>query len=67
MSATFGAGALRLAALASRTFGWRPDEFWAATPAELLTALGRAAPDPGTLLDRATLQRLMDLDNDRPG
>lgn len=33
-----------LAHAASRTLGWRPDEFWTATPAELVMAL----VEPGT-------------------
>ena len=35
----FGAGARRLAGLAARLLGWRPTEFWAATPAELAAAI----------------------------
>lgn len=31
----FAAAAARLAGQAGVLFGWRPDEFWAATPAEL--------------------------------
>lgn len=31
---SFGDAALRLMALMARLCGWRPDEFWAATPAE---------------------------------
>jgi hypothetical protein len=31
----FSDGAGRLAGLAGALLGWRPDEFWAATPAEL--------------------------------
>ena len=42
MSAGFAAGAGRLAALAARHLGWRPGEFWAATPAELALSLGQA-------------------------
>ena len=37
---TLGQRATGLAGLASRLLGWRPDEFWGATPAELATALG---------------------------
>ena len=33
--AEFAATAARLAGQAGVLFGWRPDEFWAATPAEL--------------------------------
>lgn len=31
----FAIAATRLAGLAGALFGWRPDDFWAATPAEL--------------------------------
>ncbi len=31
----FGARATMLCGLAARVLGWRPGEFWAATPAEL--------------------------------
>jgi uncharacterized phage protein (TIGR02216 family) len=45
----FSDAAARLAGLAGALLGWRPDEFWRATPAELagvLAALngGEAAP-----------------------
>ena len=39
----FSEAAARLAGLAGALLGWRPDEFWRATPAELaavLVALG---------------------------
>ena len=41
---TFSQSAARLAGLAARALGWRPGEFWAATPAEL--ALSLAADEP---------------------
>jgi uncharacterized phage protein (TIGR02216 family) len=34
----FGEQAVVLAGLSARLLGWRPDEFWAATPAELAAA-----------------------------
>ena len=37
----FAAGASRLAALAGVLLGWRPEEFWRATPAELACVLAR--------------------------
>lgn len=40
----FGKAAARLAGLAAQALGWRPAEFWAATPAELALSLG--VPDP---------------------
>ncbi|MBV9529254.1 phage tail assembly chaperone [Sphingomonas sp.] len=39
MTAKFGNAASRLCGAASTLLGWRPDEFWNATPAELATAL----------------------------
>ena len=53
-----------LCGLAARVLGWRPHEFWASTPAELVAALGLSSPgtaDPG--IDRETLQRLMEHDH----
>lgn len=61
MSASFGRAALRLSGLAARCLGWRPAEFWAATPAELAAAL--APPDAAILLDRAEFTRLMEQDD----
>ena len=43
MSGRFADTAARLAALAARVLGWRPGEFWAATPAELALSLGTGA------------------------
>lgn len=40
MSATFGEAAAALSGVTARLLGWRPDEFWRATPAELVSALG---------------------------
>ena len=37
---SFGERAVGLAGLAARALGWRPDEFWRATPAEMAAALG---------------------------
>lgn len=58
--ARFGPRAVTLAGLAARLLGWRPAEFWAATPAELYTAL--APPPPDAPLARTDLNRLMELD-----
>ena len=60
----FGAGALRLSGYAARILGWRPGEFWNATPAELAAALsvpeGGAHPKP---LSRDEFNRLMEQHN----
>ena len=55
--AAFGNAAARLNSAASVLLGWRPDEFWNATPAELALALappGDACEAP----DRATIDAL---------
>lgn len=41
---TFAQAAARLAGLTARALGWRPAEFWAATPAELALSLGTDEP-----------------------
>lgn len=61
---TFGDGARRLAGLVPRVLGWRPDEFWNATPAEL-AAIFEAPPEPGAApLSRGELAALMEQDCD---
>lgn len=63
MAQRFGPGAGRLAGMAGRWLGWRPDEFWRATPAELAAVLtpeaDAAAPVP---LSRDEFNRLMERD-----
>jgi len=66
MSQRFGPGALRLAGLAARLLGWRPDDFWHATPAELVSILSPEAQH-GQPLARHDLNRMMERDNDRSG
>lgn len=48
MSATFADAAVKLAGVAGVALGWRPDEFWCATPAELATVLLALRGDAGT-------------------
>ena len=47
----FSAASARLAGLAGALLGWRPEEFWSATPAELAAVLdalsGSATPAAG--------------------
>ena len=54
----FGEAAVRLCGGAARVLGWRPSEFWLATPAELSACLGPAdeADDP---VSRETLAELL--------
>jgi Phage tail assembly chaperone protein, TAC len=64
MSRTFGAGAVQLAGLTGRLLGWRPHEFWRATPAELAAILTPGLEAPGAPT-RSDLLRLMEADDDR--
>ncbi len=43
----FAARARRLAGLAGRLFGWAPETFWSATPAELGALVDAMAGDGG--------------------
>jgi hypothetical protein len=63
MEGRFGPGAQALAGLAGRVLGWRPHEFWRATPAELAAILSPQA-DPGAPrpLSREDFNRLMERD-----
>jgi uncharacterized phage protein (TIGR02216 family) len=55
----FSESAGRLAGIAGALLGWRPDEFWKATPAEL-GAVIRAVAGPGEAgVDRSQLDALM--------
>ena len=56
---TFAAASLVAARVAAALLGWRPHEFWAATPADLRNALGvdAATDDPA---DGARLAQLME-------
>jgi len=57
----FAEGARRLAGVAGWLLGWRPDEFWRATPAELAAVLGAALGEGAVEVgvDGGELARLM--------
>lgn len=61
----FSEGAARLAGLAGALLGWRPDEFWKATPAELAAVLGAMMPE-GMSASTDDLGRLMEMYPDTP-
>lgn len=65
MNERFGPSALKLYGIAAGLLGWRPGEFWAATPAELAAAL---APFEGRTdaLGRDELNRMMEQDHGNP-
>jgi uncharacterized phage protein (TIGR02216 family) len=48
MSERFAAAAVRLCGVAGIALGWRPEDFWRATPAELGTMLGLFIPGEGS-------------------
>jgi uncharacterized phage protein (TIGR02216 family) len=58
---TFSAGAGRLAGVAAWLLGWRPDEFWRATPDELAAVMAAARGEAGVVegVDGGDLARLL--------
>lgn len=57
---SFAECAARLSGLAAALLGWRPDEFWRATPAELACVLEALSPAEAAPPDAAALSRLME-------
>ena len=58
--ASFSDSAARLAGLAGALLGWRPDEFWRSTPAELAAVIeALLGPEPAAAT-RSDLERLME-------
>jgi hypothetical protein len=57
----FSNAAGRLAGLAGAVLGWRPDEFWAATPAELAGVLGALRGGRGPAAGATDLDRLKEM------
>jgi hypothetical protein len=56
----FSESAGRLAGLAGALLGWRPEEFWRATPAEL-AAIVRAMAGDGDTVGSSDLARLKEM------
>jgi hypothetical protein len=63
VSASFADGAVRLAGFAGAALGWRPGEFWAATPAELVAVVRALAGDDAAVAppDPAAVARLREM------
>jgi len=59
----FGHGARRLAGLSARALGWRPAEFWGATPAELAAAIANPASE-FLPVSRAEIDILLERESD---
>lgn len=60
MGGEFSASATRLAGLTGAVLGWRPHEFWAATPAELATIFDALTPRSEAPPTRGDLVRLQE-------
>jgi hypothetical protein len=60
VNALFSESATRLGGLIPRLLGWRPDDFWNATPAELAAILASAEPMAEPPLSRAELEHLLE-------
>ena len=58
---SFTDNALRLGGHSAWVLGWRPSEFWNATPFELASILSSGAPAHETPPDAAALHTLMEL------
>lgn len=59
--ASFAASAIRLGGMAAVILGWRPDDFWRATPAELESVLAVIAPPGEAAGDAALVARLKEI------
>ena len=57
----FSGSAARLAGLAGALLGWRPEEFWRATPEELAAILGALGGERTAGLGGADLARLQEM------
>jgi uncharacterized phage protein (TIGR02216 family) len=64
VSELFAAGAVRLAGLVPRLLGWAPDQFWRATPAELMAIFSASGGGGERPLSRAELEHLLERESD---
>lgn len=63
MADRLGPAAVALAGVMARAAGWRPDEFWAATPADVAAVLAGwadAGAGAGADFDRKVLAAMME-------
>ena len=61
MSGRFVDAAGRLAGISAAIAGWRPDEFWRATPAELATVIRAMTGEQEAAAGSAELRRLQEM------
>ena len=66
MHETIEQSARRLAGLSGALLGWRPAEFWGATPSELLVILAEMLPLDAGAADGALIARLIAQFPDEP-
>lgn len=64
MSERLAPVAVQLAGLVGRMLGWRPDEFWRTTPAELAAILTGDGASGVAPLSRREFDRLMEQEHD---
>lgn len=64
MTANFANGLERLNAMAAQYLKWPPDQFWAATPAELLFALADPDANPADPISRDEIEQLLERECD---
>lgn len=55
----FSESAQRLSGQTALIMGWRPDEFWSATPEELACILAEMMPKSDDILDSKSVRELM--------
>jgi uncharacterized phage protein (TIGR02216 family) len=58
---SFADTATKLAGQTALLLGWRPDDFWNATPVELASILAAASGEGDAAADAQTLTNLMEL------
>lgn len=64
MTSKFADRLIRLNAMAAQILKWSPDQFWAATPEELHSAIADPGTVPADLIDRDEIEHLMELERD---
>ena len=62
MKDTFAGQAALLAGIICRSLGWRPDDFWGATPAEVAAIFTRQGEAQSDGISRGELEFLMERD-----
>lgn len=63
MSHIFARDAVRLAGVVCRALGWRPDDFWETTPAEIAAIFAIDDCEETFALSRGELEALMERDH----